>query len=94
MSLKWREKFSCNIFKLERSNYKVTVDLFSLVLFYFHFKYKVKEIYHLCGLVVRVPSCRSRGLGFHSRCHLIFPETVGVEWGPLSHLRITKELLE
>jgi hypothetical protein len=39
---------------------------------------------HLCGLVVRVPGYRSRDPGFDS----------GLEWGPLSLVRITEELYE
>jgi hypothetical protein len=47
----------------------------------------------LCDLVVRVPDYRSRGLGFNSRLYQIFWEVVGLEWGPLSLVRITEELL-
>jgi hypothetical protein len=39
--------------------------------------------------VVRVPGYRSRGPGFD-----IFREIVGLERGPLSHVRIIEELLE
>jgi hypothetical protein len=45
----------------------------------------------LCGLLVRVPGYRSRGLGFDSQ---IFLEVVGLERGPLSLVRIIEELLE
>jgi hypothetical protein len=38
----------------------------------------------LCGLVVGVPGCRSRGPGFYSRRYQIFWEVVGLEQGPLS----------
>jgi hypothetical protein len=38
----------------------------------------------LCGLVVRVPGYRYRGLGFDSQRYLIFWEMVGLERGPLS----------
>jgi hypothetical protein len=48
----------------------------------------------LCGLVVRVPDYRSRGLGFDSRGYQIFWEVVGLERGPLSIVRIFEELLE
>jgi hypothetical protein len=48
----------------------------------------------LCGLVVRVPGYRSWGLGFDSRRYQIFLRVVGLEWGPLSLVRITEELLE
>jgi hypothetical protein len=48
----------------------------------------------LCGLVIRVPGYRSRGPMFDSwLCH-IFWEEVGLEWGPLSLVSITEELLE
>jgi hypothetical protein len=48
----------------------------------------------LCGLVVRVPDYRSRGPGFNSWCYQIFWEVVGLEWGPLSLMSTTEELLE
>jgi hypothetical protein len=48
----------------------------------------------LCGLVVRVPSYRSRGPGFDSRRYHIFWEVVGLERGPLSLVRTIEELLE
>jgi hypothetical protein len=38
----------------------------------------------LCGLVVRVPGYRSKGLGFDSRHYQIFWEVVSLERGPLS----------
>jgi hypothetical protein len=38
----------------------------------------------LCGLVVRVPGCRHRVLGFDSRRCQIFCVAVGLELGPLS----------
>jgi hypothetical protein len=44
--------------------------------------------------VVRVPSYRSRGLGFDSRRYHIFSEVVDLERGPLSLVRIIEELLE
>jgi hypothetical protein len=47
-----------------------------------------------CGLVVRVPGYRSRGPRFSSWRYQIFWEVVGLEWGPLSLVRITEELLE
>jgi hypothetical protein len=47
----------------------------------------------LCGLVVRVSGCRSRGPGFDSRRFQIFCEAVGLERGPLSLVRTTEELL-
>jgi hypothetical protein len=48
---------------------------------------------HLCGLVVRVPGYKSRGPGFDSRLYHIFWEVVGLEWGPLSLMSTTEELL-
>jgi hypothetical protein len=48
----------------------------------------------LCGLVVRVPGYRSRGLKFDSRRYQIFREVVGLERGPLSHVGTTEELTE
>jgi hypothetical protein len=48
----------------------------------------------LCGLMVRVPRCRSRDHGFDSRCYQIFLEVVGLERCPLSLVSITEELLE
>jgi hypothetical protein len=41
----------------------------------------------LCGLVVRVPGCRSRGPGS-------FPALPGLDQGPLSLVTTTEELLE
>jgi hypothetical protein len=49
---------------------------------------------HLCCLVVRVHAYRSRGPGFDSRRYQIFWEVVALEWGPLSLVSITEELLE
>jgi hypothetical protein len=48
----------------------------------------------LCGLVVRVPGYRSRGLGFDSRRYQIFWEIMSLERGPLSLVSISEELLE
>jgi hypothetical protein len=48
----------------------------------------------LCGLVVRVPGYRSTGPGFDSRRYQIFWEVLGLEWGPLSFVRIIEVLLE
>jgi hypothetical protein len=48
----------------------------------------------LCGLVVRVPDCRSRDLGFDSRRYQIFWVAVDLKRGPLSLVRINEELLE
>jgi hypothetical protein len=50
--------------------------------------------YELRGLVVRVPGCRPRGLGFDSRRYQIFCEAVDMERGPLSLVRINGELHE
>jgi hypothetical protein len=48
---------------------------------------------HLCDLLVRVHSYRSRGPGFDSQCYQTFWEAVGPERRPLSLRTITKELL-
>jgi hypothetical protein len=48
----------------------------------------------LCGLVVRVPGYRSRGPGSDSQRYQIFWEVVGLERGPLSHVRLIEEILE
>jgi hypothetical protein len=48
----------------------------------------------LSAVVVRVPSYRSRGTGFDSRRYQIFWEVVGLEWGPLSFVRIIEKLLD
>jgi hypothetical protein len=47
----------------------------------------------LCGLVVRVPCCRSRDPVFDSRRYQIFWEVVGLEQGPLSLVSTIEELL-
>jgi hypothetical protein len=57
-----------------------------------HIKY-FKRVWHVlldrfCGLAVRVPGYRYRGLGFDSRRYQIFWEIVGLERGPLSLVRI------
>jgi hypothetical protein len=48
----------------------------------------------LCGIVVRVLGYRSRGPAFDSRRYQIFWEVVRLERGPLSLVRIIKELLK
>jgi hypothetical protein len=48
----------------------------------------------LCGLVVKVPGYRSRGLGFDYRRYQIFWEVVGLERGSLSLVRIIEDVLE
>jgi hypothetical protein len=48
----------------------------------------------LCGLVVRVPGYRSRGLGFDSRRYQMLLKVLGLERGPLSLVTTTEELLE
>jgi hypothetical protein len=47
----------------------------------------------LCGLVIRVPGYRCRGPGFNSWRYQIFGEVVCLEWGPLSFVSKTEELL-
>jgi hypothetical protein len=48
----------------------------------------------LYSLMIRVPGYRSRGPCFDNRRYQIFWEVVNLEWGPLSHVRITEKLLE
>jgi hypothetical protein len=48
----------------------------------------------LCGLVIRLPGCTTRGLGFDSRRYKIFCMTVDLQRSPLSLVRIIEELLE
>jgi hypothetical protein len=47
----------------------------------------------LCGLVVRVPAYRSRGLGFDFRSYQIFLDVVGLEQGPLRVVSTIEGLL-
>jgi hypothetical protein len=42
------------------------------------------SLYRLCGLVVRVPSCKHEGPGFDSLRYSIYRVAVGLERGPLS----------
>jgi hypothetical protein len=44
--------------------------------------------------VVRIPGFKSRGSGFDSQIYKIFRVARGLERGPLSGVRINKELLE
>jgi hypothetical protein len=44
--------------------------------------------------IVRVYGYIPLGPGFDSQRYLIFGVAVGLEWGPFSLVRITKELLE
>jgi hypothetical protein len=46
-----------------------------------------------CGLVVKVPGYRSRGLGFDTRRYQAFWEVVDLEGGPLSLVSTVEELL-
>jgi hypothetical protein len=48
----------------------------------------------LYGLVVRISGCKPRGLEFDYRRYKILWVAVGLEWGPLSLVRINEELLE
>jgi hypothetical protein len=57
----------------------------------------IHVLYHwscLCGLVVRVPGCRSRGVGFDSQHCQIFWLAVSLEQGSLSLVAINEELLQ
>jgi hypothetical protein len=47
----------------------------------------------LCGRVVRVPRYGSRGPGFDSWHYQIFWDVVGLEWGLVSLVSTTEELL-
>jgi hypothetical protein len=47
----------------------------------------------ICGLVVRVPGCRSKDLGFDSQRYQIFWEVVGLERGPLILVSTIAELV-
>jgi hypothetical protein len=46
----------------------------------------------LCGLMVRVLDYRSRGPGFDARA--LQKKVMGLEWGPLSLVSTTEELLD
>jgi hypothetical protein len=53
----------------------------------------IKMCDRLCGLVVRVLDYRSRGPGFDSQA-LPKKKVMGLEWGPLSLVSTTEELLD
>jgi hypothetical protein len=55
---------------------------------------RIQLINHICGLVVRVSGCKSRGPGLDSRRYQIFCVALGLERGPLDLMRINEELLE
>jgi hypothetical protein len=55
---------------------------------------KFKHVDRLCGLVVRVLDYRYRGPGFDSRALQKKNKVVGLEWGPLSLVSTTEELLD
>jgi hypothetical protein len=58
------------------------------------FKFPIRHYRdHLCGLVVRVPGCRSRGPEIDSRHYQIFWDVVGLERGALSLVNTIVELL-
>jgi hypothetical protein len=59
----------------------------------FCFHYPVLYIVRLCGLLVSVPGCISRGPGFDPRLCQIFLVGVGLERGPLYFVSTIKELL-
>jgi hypothetical protein len=48
----------------------------------------------LCGLLFRVPGCKSRGPTFDSRRYQIFCVAVSLKRSPLSLVRTNEELLE
>jgi hypothetical protein len=48
------------------------------------FEFLFGDLDRLCGLAVRLPRCRSRGLGFDSQRCQIFLVAVGLERDPLS----------
>jgi hypothetical protein len=54
----------------------------------------ILKVDRLCGLVVRVHGYKSKDPGFGSRHYHIFWEVEGLEWGPISLVRISEELLE
>jgi hypothetical protein len=55
---------------------------------------RTRTQYLLCGLVLRVPGCKSSGPGFYSKTYQIFCVAVGLEQGPLSLVMINQELIE
>jgi hypothetical protein len=61
-----------------------------------NYKYITKLVVadRLCGLVVRVSDCSRRCPGFDNQRYQIFRVTVGLERGPLSLVRIYKEIFE
>jgi hypothetical protein len=54
----------------------------------------IQEWDRMCGLVVRVPGCRPRGLGFDFRRYQIFCVAVCLGRGSLSIVKIYEELFE
>jgi hypothetical protein len=66
------------------------VFIYSFILFYLRSDFFSD---HLRGLVARFLGYRSRGPGFDSRRYQIFWEVVGLEWGPLSLVSKSEELL-
>ena len=59
-----------------------------------HIKLCINYWDRLCGLVVRVSGYRYRGPGFDPRRYQFFWVVMGLEWGPLSLVRSSEELLE
>jgi hypothetical protein len=57
-----------------------------------HYYYGPARYSRLCGLMVRVPGCRSRVHGFDSRPYQIFWEVVGLERGQLNLVSVTKDI--
>jgi hypothetical protein len=56
--------------------------VWSLCSFWWWIYYSTPD--RLCGLVIRVPGCKTRGPGFDSRRYQIFWVAVGLQRGPLS----------
>jgi hypothetical protein len=79
----------CHVFWiLENCNF-----LLQKWLMFFKFKMYWLILDSICGLVVRVPGCRSRGPGSDSRRYQIFREVVSLERGSLSLVSTVEKLL-
>jgi hypothetical protein len=92
---------SCSSRYLKRSSpeYKLQALLFEPICSVWRSTFKRLEYNYFSELRIlrqcrpNTPGYRSRGSGFDSRRYQIF-WVVGPEWGPLSLVRITEELLE